>query len=138
MVFAFLKFQKVQKKEESKGRKEKIPKEQNKDFVCFQRLADAGLWSLDEDTQADLIKLSPYAIRAQGVNGKLGDIKWKSTVKRLSGLMQLGRAILHMAKHRGAGFVEMHKVELELEKTNEDEEDGKRKEGKRNPQSMPG
>ncbi len=80
-------------------------------------LAEAGLWSLDELIQADLIKLSPYAIRAQGVNGKLNN------------LMELGRAILHLAKHRGAGFIEMNKLELEIEKNDEatEEESGKKK-----------
>lgn len=82
--------------------------------LLSEQLTNAGLWSFDEDIQDALIKLSPYAIRAQGVNGKLNDI------------MQLGRAILHMAKHRGAGFVEMNKLELELEKATE-QEDGKKK-----------
>ncbi|MEN6384378.1 MAG: type II CRISPR RNA-guided endonuclease Cas9, partial [Phycisphaerales bacterium] len=71
-------------------------------------LADAGLWTLDEDAQLDLIKLSPYAIRAQAVNGKLNNI------------MEIGRAILHLAKHRGAGFVEMNKLEIELAKNVDD------------------
>ncbi|MBN1457687.1 MAG: type II CRISPR RNA-guided endonuclease Cas9 [Sedimentisphaerales bacterium] len=82
-------------------------------LLLSEALAEAGLWSFDEDVQADLINLSPYRIRAQGVNGKLNNI------------MELGRAILHIAKHRGAGFVEMQELELELEKTraNNDDED---------------
>ncbi len=86
--------------------------------LLSKELAQAGLWSLDDDIQLELIKLSPYAIRAQGVNGKLNNI------------MELGRVILHMAKHRGAGFVEMNKLELEIEKDNaenEDESDKKKK-----------
>jgi len=86
--------------------------------LLSKTLADAGLWSLDDDIQADLINLSPYRIRAQGVNGKLNN------------LMELGRAILHMAKHRGASFVEMHKLEIELEKAAEDKEDGTKKKKK--------
>ncbi len=96
--------------------------------LLSEALFDADLWSLNEDIQSDLIKLSPYAIRAQGVNGKLSEIKLNG--EKLSGLMQLGRAILHMAKHRGAGFVEMHKLEIELEKAAEDKEDGTKKKKK--------
>ncbi|HBG26940.1 MAG: type II CRISPR RNA-guided endonuclease Cas9 [Planctomycetes bacterium GWF2_41_51] len=87
--------------------------------LLSKELAQAGLWSLDDDIQFELIKLSPYAIRAQGVNGKLNNI------------MEIGRAILHMAKHRGAGFVEMNKLELEIEKNNEKiEEDSDKKKKK--------
>jgi len=86
--------------------------------LLSKALAEVGFWSFDDDTQERLIKLSPYAIRAQGVNGKLIDI------------MELGRAILHMAKHRGASFVEMQKLEIELEKAEENEEDGKNKKEK--------
>ncbi|MCE5340210.1 MAG: type II CRISPR RNA-guided endonuclease Cas9 [Planctomycetaceae bacterium] len=87
--------------------------------LLSKELAQAGLWSLDEDDQLELIKLSPYAIRAQGVNGKLNNI------------MEIGRAILHIAKHRGAGFVEMNKLELEIEKNNEEiEEDSDKKKKK--------
>ncbi len=85
--------------------------------LLSKALAEAGLWSLDDDIQTELISLSPYRIRAQGVNGKLNNI------------MELGRAILHMAKHRGASFVEMQKTEIELEKDNEinEENDSKKK-----------
>jgi CRISPR-associated endonuclease Csn1 len=83
--------------------------------LLSEALAEAGLWSLDDDIQAELIKLSPYAIRAQGVNGKLNNI------------MELGRAILHMAKHRGAGFVEMQKVELENQEQDDEDNNKKKK-----------
>lgn len=87
--------------------------------LLSKELANAGLWSQDDDIQLELIKLSPYAIRAQGVNGKLNNI------------MEIGRALLHMAKHRGAGFVEMNKLELEIEKNNEEtEEDSDKKKKK--------
>jgi len=85
--------------------------------LLSEALADAGIWSFDEEIQAGLIPLSPYRIRAQGVNFKLNNIQ------------ELGRAILHIAKHRGASFIEVQELELELEKQNqqEDESDGKKK-----------
>jgi len=89
--------------------------------LLSEALAEAGLWSLDEDIQADLITLSPYRIRAQGVNGKLNDI------------MELGRAILHMAKHRGASFIEIQKLEMELEKDIANEENDLTKKKKKEP-----
>ena len=84
--------------------------------MLAEELSQNNLWTLDDDIQDSLIKLSPYAIRAQGVNGKLNDV------------MQLGRAILHIAKHRGAGFVEMNKLEMEIEKASNNEENKKKKE----------
>ncbi|MGA2092887.1 MAG: type II CRISPR RNA-guided endonuclease Cas9 [Sedimentisphaerales bacterium] len=87
-------------------------------YLLSHALAEAGLWSFNDDIQEHLIKLSPYAIRAQGVNGKLNNI------------MELGRAILHLAKHRGASFIEMQKLEMELEKNREGGEDGESKKQK--------
>lgn len=97
-----------------RGQRKNTERTRKRLSLLSETLVKAGLWSFDDDTQEMLIKLSPYAIRAQGVNGKLNDI------------MQLGRAVLHMAKHRGAGFVEMQKVELENKK-DEDENTRKKK-----------
>lgn len=76
--------------------------------LLSQALVQAGLWTEDELEQNDLIKLSPYAIRAQAVNGRLNNIK------------ELGRAILHIAKHRGAGFVDIQKIEIEAQEDSVD------------------
>src|SRR5690606_27201012 len=67
-----------------------------------QKLHEHGVW-ISEDPATPLgtksekkngYSLPPYTIRAHAIRGKSNDPH------------ELGRALLHMAKHRGAGFID--------------------------------
>ncbi len=62
-------------------------------IILKKKLSKHGLW--DESIADEIYRLSPYAIRKQAISGKLDS------------LPKLGRALLHLAKHRGAGYVDM-------------------------------
>jgi len=63
--------------------------------LLAKKLFEAGFWeSLSQYGSKEIQDLSPYAIRAHAANHKLNSPN------------ELGRALLHLAKHRGAGFIE--------------------------------
>lgn len=88
--------------------------------LLAKKLHEKGFW-LSESPATPAEKqnqrpynLSPYAIRAHAIRGKLNDPN------------ELGRALLHMAKHRGAGFIDALEEVIE-DIPEEDEQTGKKK-----------
>jgi CRISPR-associated endonuclease Csn1 len=59
-------------------------------------LKEIGLWERDDagSESYGLNKISPYAIRAKAIHAKIGNP------------YKIGRALLHLARHRGAGYLD--------------------------------
>jgi CRISPR-associated endonuclease Csn1 len=84
------------------------------------KLHEKGFWvSADPASPENLSKqppynLSPYAIRYHAIRGKLNSP------------YELGRALLHMAKHRGAGFIDAMAEAVEEDVTEAAKKSGKK------------
>jgi len=105
----------AKKRRTKRGQRKNIARRKLRIKLLTEALREAGLWPNEDSSIGKLLQLNPYAIRAQAVHGKL------------NGIEELGRAILHLAKHRGAGFVEMQKIENEKAQEAESEQGGRRK-----------
>lgn len=95
--------------------------------LLAEKLHEKGFWFSDspitplgkKNEKSNIYILSPYTIRAHAIRGKLNDPN------------MLGRAILHMAKHRGAGFVEAFEGVTDEDMSEEDNNSGKKKKEKK-------
>ncbi len=89
-----------------------------------EKLHEKGFWvsrdpaTPEEKQNAHPYSLSPYGIRAHAIRGKLNNPH------------ELGRAILHMAKHRGAGFIDALEDTIDEDMSEDDGETGTRKKRK--------
>ncbi|MGD9639266.1 MAG: type II CRISPR RNA-guided endonuclease Cas9 [Alphaproteobacteria bacterium] len=88
--------------------------------ILAKKLYENGFWESEKPTGSKKMQiLSPYAIRAHAVNEKLNNPN------------ELGRALLHIAKHRGAGFVDVLKIDDEEDLLEDEGENKKTKKNKK-------
>lgn len=95
--------------------------------LLAEKLHEKGFWVSDspitplgkKNEKNNIHNLSPYTIRAHAIRGKLNDPH------------ELGRAILHMAKHRGAGFIEAFENLEDEDTLEEDNKSNKKKKEKK-------